>query len=172
MTLTGSPANRPCGVLLNLQCPATQTSRHAQLYQAGVSGRVTTPENSLPERAASSLHCCLPVIAQEAQRQKRLRDFAGYQVDAALMSKAAKDTGFMHCLPARRGEEVTDEVMDSPASVVVYQASNRMHLQKGRAGRAPRRGVRGGRQSGDGGLGGILMSRMRKRWPSGGIGNL
>ena len=47
------------------------------------------------------------------------------------MSHAGKDAVFMHCLPAQRGEEVTDEVIDSPQSVVVPQAANRMHLQKG-----------------------------------------
>ena len=48
-----------------------------------------------------------------------------------LMSRAQKDAIFMHCLPAHRGEEVTDEVIDGPQSVVVQQAANRMHVQKG-----------------------------------------
>jgi ornithine carbamoyltransferase len=47
------------------------------------------------------------------------------------MAAAPRGTRFMHCLPARRGEEVTDDVIDSPASVVVPQAANRMHVQKG-----------------------------------------
>ena len=57
--------------------------------------------------------------------------FAPYQVNARLMSYAQKGAFFMHCLPARRGEEVTDEVIDGPQSVVVQQAANRMHVQKG-----------------------------------------
>jgi ornithine carbamoyltransferase len=56
--------------------------------------------------------------------------FAGYQVNEALMTLAAPDAHFMHCLPAHRGEEVTDEVMDGPRSIVVEQAENRLHLQK------------------------------------------
>jgi ornithine carbamoyltransferase len=53
-----------------------------------------------------------------------------YQVDAALMGKAAPDAIFMHCLPAHRGEEVTDEVMDGAASVIWDEAENRIHAQK------------------------------------------
>jgi len=70
-------------------------------------------------------------MGQESEREKRRRDFAPYQVNARLMSHAQKGAVFMHCLPARRGEEVTDEVIDGPQSVVVQQAANRMHAQKG-----------------------------------------
>ena len=70
-------------------------------------------------------------MGQESHRDVRCRDFAAYQVNAALMSRAQKGAVFMHCMPARRGEEVTDEVIDGPQSVVVQQAANRMHVQKG-----------------------------------------
>jgi len=70
-------------------------------------------------------------MGQESQRDQRRRDFAAYQVNAKLMAAAPKDALFMHCLPAHRGEEVTDEVIDGPRSVVVSQAANRMHVQKG-----------------------------------------
>ena len=53
-----------------------------------------------------------------------------YQVNADLMQKTAKDSIFMHCLPAHRGEEVTAEVIDSPRSVIFEQAENRLHAQK------------------------------------------
>jgi len=58
-------------------------------------------------------------------------DLAKYQVNAQLMARLQKGAVFMHCLPARRGEEVTDEVIDGPQSVVVQQAANRLHVQKG-----------------------------------------
>ncbi len=70
-------------------------------------------------------------MGQENEREVRRRDFADYQINAKLLSHAQKGAVFMHCLPARRGEEVTDEVIDGPQSVVVQQAANRMHAQKG-----------------------------------------
>lgn len=69
-------------------------------------------------------------MGQEAEHAKRVVDFAGYSVDAALMSKADPAAIFMHCLPAHRGEEVTDAVIDSAASVVFDEAENRLHAQR------------------------------------------
>jgi ornithine carbamoyltransferase len=69
-------------------------------------------------------------MGQEAERQERLSRFAGYQVDSTMMAQARSDALFMHCLPAHRGEEVTDEVIESPNSVVFAEAENRLHAQK------------------------------------------
>jgi ornithine carbamoyltransferase len=69
-------------------------------------------------------------MGQEAEKQARAAVFAPFQVNAALMAAAAKGALFLHCLPAHRGEEVTDEVIDSPASVVFDQAESRLHVQK------------------------------------------
>jgi ornithine carbamoyltransferase len=69
-------------------------------------------------------------MGQEAEHDARVRTFSAYRVDPDLMSLAARDAIFMHCLPAHRGEEVTDAVMDSPASVVYDEAENRLHAQK------------------------------------------
>jgi len=70
-------------------------------------------------------------MGQESEEAERKRIFAPYQVNGALLSKARSDAMFLHCLPARRGLEVTDEVIDSPQSRVVLQAENRLHAQKG-----------------------------------------
>ncbi len=69
-------------------------------------------------------------MGQESESAKRKTDFAAYQVNAALV-RHAPHAYFMHCLPAHRGEEVTDEVIDGPTSIVVGQAANRLHVQKG-----------------------------------------
>jgi ornithine carbamoyltransferase len=69
-------------------------------------------------------------MGQESEKEARARIFAPYQVNARLMAQAKKDALFMHCLPAHRGDEVTDEVIDSPQSVVYDQAENRLHAQK------------------------------------------
>jgi ornithine carbamoyltransferase len=70
-------------------------------------------------------------MGQESEQEKRRAVFAPYQVNGRLMAAARPDARFMHCLPARRGMEVTDEVMDSPASAVFEEAENRMHVAKG-----------------------------------------
>jgi len=69
-------------------------------------------------------------MGQEAEAEKRNRDFAGWKVDARHMSSAKKDAIFMHCLPAHRGEEVAAAVIDSPQSVIYDEAENRLHIQK------------------------------------------
>jgi len=69
-------------------------------------------------------------MGQEAEAEVRKQVFAPFQVNRALMAHARPDALFMHCLPAHRGEEVTDEVADSPNSVIFEEAENRLHAQK------------------------------------------
>ncbi|HKP75595.1 MAG TPA: ornithine carbamoyltransferase [Longimicrobiaceae bacterium] len=69
-------------------------------------------------------------MGQEEEAQQRMRDFAGYCVDDALMGRASQRSIFLHCLPAHRGEEVADSVIEGPRSRVFDEAENRLHAQK------------------------------------------
>jgi ornithine carbamoyltransferase len=88
-----------------------------------------------PERAVAGADCVVTdtwvSMGDEQSKANRHNLLKRYQVNAALMAKARPDALFMHCLPAHRGEEVTDEVMDGPHSVVFDEAENRLHAQKG-----------------------------------------
>lgn len=69
-------------------------------------------------------------MGQEDERARRLRDFQGFQVDGRLVRLAASDVLVMHCLPAHRGEEIADDVIEGPHSIVFDEAENRLHMQK------------------------------------------
>ncbi|MEX1057520.1 MAG: ornithine carbamoyltransferase, partial [Natronospirillum sp.] len=87
-----------------------------------------------PEAAVEGAHLVVTDVwasmGQEEEAENRLRAFAGFQVNTALMKRADPDALFMHCLPAHRGEEVSAEIMDDPRSVVWEEAGNRLHAQK------------------------------------------
>jgi ornithine carbamoyltransferase len=87
-----------------------------------------------PQQAAQGAHVIYTDVwasmGAENEAADRRRDFADYQVDDNLFTHAAPDAVFMHCLPARRGEEVTDSVLESSRSIVFDQAENRLHAQK------------------------------------------
>jgi ornithine carbamoyltransferase len=98
--------------------------------QSGASIRIGTD----PEEAVKGADCVVTdTWVSMGDRDGKLRHnlLRRYQVNARLMAKAKADALFMHCLPAHRGEEVTDEVMDGPQSVVFDEAENRLHAQKG-----------------------------------------
>ena len=69
-------------------------------------------------------------MGQDEERRARLAAFQDYQINGDLLRKAKPDAIVLHCLPAHRGEEITDEVMDGPNSAILDQAENRMHLQR------------------------------------------
>ena len=87
-----------------------------------------------PQSAVSGAHLVVTdtwaSMGQEDEKRARETAFAGYHVDEALMSKAANDALFMHCLPAYRGMEISDTIMDSEYSAVWDEAENRLHAQK------------------------------------------
>ncbi len=104
--------------------------RHLRSILPGAAIVETTDPAEAVEGAACVYTDVWTSMGQESERARREAALRPYQVDAALLRRAP-DAVFMHCLPARRGEEVTDDVMDGPQSVVVDQAANRMHVQKG-----------------------------------------
>jgi ornithine carbamoyltransferase len=112
--------------------PPAAIRKHARANASKSGSKVEIMVN--PEQAVTGADIVYTDVwismGQEAEREKRLRDFKGYQVNSKLLAKAKHDAIFMHCLPAHRGEEVTEEVIDGPCSVVFNQAENRLHAQK------------------------------------------
>jgi ornithine carbamoyltransferase len=102
----------------------------AMAREAGVQFTITDD----PAEAADGAHAVYTDVwasmGQEAEAEERKRIFAPYQVNDALMARAASDSIFLHCLPAKRGQEVTDSVMESAQSAIFDQAENRLHAQK------------------------------------------
>ena len=107
--------------------------RHlAQGYALGSGAEIFCTEE--PQQAVSGADVIYTdawtSMGQEAEAEERRRVFAGYQVNSGLLSLAKGDAILMHCLPAHRGEEVEEGILDSPRSVVFDQAENRLHMQK------------------------------------------
>jgi ornithine carbamoyltransferase len=119
---------------LRLACPAGFDPDPAAVERVRASGRGRVTIVRKPEEAVVGAKVIYTdtwtSMGQEAEAARRREAFAGFQVNAALLSKAARGALVMHCLPAHRGEEITDEVMDGPQSVVFDEAENRLHLQK------------------------------------------
>jgi len=110
--------------------PFVVATAQADADQAGTKVIVTTSIEEAVRDADVVTTDVWASMGQEAEAQKRQRDFEGWQVDTRVMSFARKEAIFMHCLPAHRGEEVAGEVIDSPRSVIYDEAENRLHVQK------------------------------------------
>jgi ornithine carbamoyltransferase len=112
------------------QLPASIIKRASRVARHGAQIRLFTD----PVEAVNGVDAVYTDVwtsmGQEAETAARLKAFKGYQVTPALMKQAAPDGLFLHCLPAHRGEEVSADVFESPASVVFDQAENRLHAQK------------------------------------------
>jgi ornithine carbamoyltransferase len=100
---------------------------------AAVSGATLSITND-PEAAVAGANAVYTDVwasmGQESEAEKRRRDFTPYQVNEKLFAQASPNAIFLHCLPAKRGEEVTDAVIECPRSAVFDQAENRLHVQK------------------------------------------
>lgn len=125
------------GMHVKIGCPSTHPTDAAVVEEARVIAQQTGASIEVfdnPQEAVAGADVVLTdtwtSMGDEAEHDKRLKEFEGFQVNAALMALAKDDALFMHCLPAHRGEEVTDEVMDGPQSVIFDEAENRLHAQK------------------------------------------
>jgi ornithine carbamoyltransferase len=112
------------------ELPAAVQGSVAAVAQGGGRLEITNDPVAAAREADAVYTDVWTSMGQEAEATDRHRIFAPYQVNAALMAAAADEALFMHCLPAHRGDEVTDEVIDSVSSVVFDQAENRLHTQK------------------------------------------
>jgi ornithine carbamoyltransferase len=120
------------GFELTVACPEGYDPDPTILERARRDAKVTLVRD--PNEAAVGAHVVNTDVwasmGQEEEQVVREKAFAGYQVNAALMKRAAPNAIFLHCLPAHRGEEVTAEVIDGPQSCVFEEAENRLHIQK------------------------------------------
>jgi ornithine carbamoyltransferase len=111
--------------------PAVRVRKRAEELAAGSGARISWTDD--PHEAVAGAHFVYTDVwtsmGQEAEQELRKRVFRRYQVNAELLS-GAPDAFVMHCLPAHRGEEITDDVLDGPRSIVFDQAENRLHAQK------------------------------------------
>jgi ornithine carbamoyltransferase len=121
------------GFELEIACPEELQPPASRLARARAAGaRIVVsedPERAVSEASAVISDCWVSMGDEDAGRRHNL--LAPYQVNSKLMRRAARDAIFLHCLPAHRGEEVTDDVIDGPQSVVFDEAENRLHAQKG-----------------------------------------
>jgi ornithine carbamoyltransferase len=112
------------------ELPAAVCASVASVAQSGGGVRVTNDPIEAVSRADAIYTDVWASMGQEGEADARRQIFLPYQVNGPLMSRAPAGALFMHCLPAHRGDEVTDEVIDSPVSVVFDQSENRLHVQK------------------------------------------
>ncbi len=120
------------GLAMACACPAGyEPDQHllAKASDGGASVLVDDPIEAVTDADAIYTDTWIS-MGQESETQERIALFRPYQVNAEVMAAAKPDAVFMHCLPAHRGQEVTDEVIDGPQSVVFDQAENRLHAQK------------------------------------------
>jgi len=121
------------GFELRLACPEGYGPDARVLERARAGGarvEVTSAPEEVVEGADVVTTDVWSSMGQEGEAAARLDVFQGYTVDRALMERSAEDSIFLHCLPAHRGEEVTEEVLEGPRSRVFQEAENRLHAQK------------------------------------------
>jgi ornithine carbamoyltransferase len=122
------------GLTVRIACPEGYDPDRNLVAQIESAGRGQVEIHRDPREASSGADVLYTDVwasmGQEAEREKRLPIFRGYQINADLIARARRGAVVLHCLPAHRGEEITEEAMEGPQSAVFDQAENRLHLQK------------------------------------------
>ncbi len=120
------------GFELRLACPEGYEPDHGIFEATKAKTKILITED--PDEAAQGAHVVTTDVwasmGQEEEQELRAQAFKGYVVDADLMTRAARDAIVLHCLPAHRGEEITEDVLEGPQSRVFDEAENRLHAQK------------------------------------------
>ena len=130
MGLSFVEATRYFGFNLRLGCPEGYRPSAAALAEAGARVHVTASATEAVQGADVVVTDVWTSMGQEVESAKRKKDLHDYQLNEALLAKANPGAIVLHCLPAHRGEEITDGVVDGPQSAVWDEAENRMHVQK------------------------------------------
>ena len=122
---------------ISVATPSTHACPQFYVDQAQTDARITGSNVVITEDPVAAVKDADVVytdtwtsMGQEEQKAERVKIFSAYRVDKSLMSYAKPDAIFMHCLPAYRGYEVTEDIIDSPCSVVFDEAENRLHAHK------------------------------------------
>jgi ornithine carbamoyltransferase len=122
------------GLTFRIACPEGYDPDRNLVAQIESAGRGRVEIHRDPREAASGADVLYTDVwasmGQEAEREKRLPIFRGYQINADLIGRARRGAVVLHCLPAHRGEEITEDAIEGPQSAVFDQAENRLHLQK------------------------------------------
>ena len=142
------------GLTVRIACPEGYDPDRNLIAQVETSGVGRVEIHRSPTAAAAGADVLYTDVwasmGQEAEREKRLPIFQSYQINAGLLARAKPDALVLHCLPAHRGEEITEDVIEGPRSVVFDEAENRLHLQKAvlyELMREPSRATKGGSRS-------------------------
>ncbi len=123
------------GINLNFACPpGYRLAKEIIVDAQQLNAKISIKQFDVPGEAVKGADVVYTDVwtsmGQEAEKEQRLRDFAGFQINKELLENARDNCLVMHCLPAHRGEEISAEVIDGPNSIVFEQAHNRLHVQK------------------------------------------
>ncbi len=118
------------GIKVNIACPKGYEPNKGVLKDVGDTAKLFKTADQAIKEADFIYTDVWTSMGKEKEHKKRLKIFKNFQINSKLLSVAKRGVLVMHCLPAHRGEEITDDVLDSSSSIVIEQAENRLHVQK------------------------------------------